>query len=63
LTDESLTWRLKQAAKAQDAATLSQHKDTTEYDVAENGARINREERDAFTSLLTQISPEKLIRK
>ena len=63
LTDESLTWRLKQAAKAQDAATLSQHKDTTEYHVAENGARINREERDAFTSLMTQISPEKLIRK
>ena len=59
LSDESLTWRLKEAAEIQDAATLSHHKDDTEYDVAENGARINRVERDAFTELMTQISPRK----
>jgi DNA primase len=63
LTDESLTWRLKQAAYAQDEATLSPHEDATEYHVAENGARINREEREAFTSLMTQISPKKSNRK
>ena len=56
LSDETLTWRLKEAASAQEAATLSVHKDTAEYDLAENGARINRDERRAFEALMTQIT-------
>ena len=59
LSDETLTWRLKEAASAQESATLSVHKDTTEYDLAENGARINRDERRAFEALMTQITPAK----
>ncbi|MDB3911108.1 DNA primase [Paracoccaceae bacterium] len=56
LSDETLTWRLKEAASAQESATLSVHKDTAEYDFAENGARINRDERRAFEALMTQIT-------
>ena len=56
LSDETLTWRLKEAASAQESATLSVHKDTVEYDLAENGARINRDERRAFEALMTQIT-------
>ena len=56
LSDETLTWRLKEAASAQESATLSVHKDTAEYDRAENGARINRDERRAFEALMTQIT-------
>lgn len=56
LSDETLTWRLKEAASAQESATLSVHKDTAEYDLAENGARINRDERRAFEALMTQIT-------
>ena len=59
LSDETLTWRLKEAASAQESATLSVHKDTAEYDLAENGARINRDERRAFEALMTQITPAK----
>lgn len=56
LSDETLTWRLKEAASAQESATLSVHKDTAEYDLAENGARINRDERRAFEALMIQIT-------
>ena len=59
LSDESLTWRLKEAATAQETATLSLHKDSTEYELAENGARINRDERRAFEALMIQITPVK----
>ena len=59
LSDETLTWRLKEAALAQRSATLSLQKDSTEYDLAENGARINRDERRAFEALMTQITPAK----
>ena len=54
--DEAVTWRLSQAAEARNRAMRSQQEDRAEYDVGDNGARINREERDALDALLDQIS-------
>ncbi|KNG92646.1 DNA primase [Pseudaestuariivita atlantica] len=57
--DETLTWRLAQAAEARDRAMRSQQTDTTEYDTGDNGARINRDERAALDALMEKISFEK----
>jgi DNA primase len=57
--DEAVTWRLGQAAEARNRATRSLQEDRTEYDLGENGARINREERSAFDALLGQIDYSK----
>ena len=54
--DEAVTWRLGQAAEARNRADRSQHKDTAEYDLADNGARINRGEREEFDALLDRIT-------
>ena len=59
LADETLTWRLGQAAEARNRAEHGGQEDKTEYDTAENGARINRHERDAFAALLNQIGHAK----
>ena len=59
LPDEALTWRLSQAAEAKNRAMRSQFEDTAEYETGENGARINREEREAFDSLLDRITYSK----
>ncbi|MBT9383054.1 DNA primase [Pseudooceanicola sp. CBS1P-1] len=53
--DEAMTWRLGQAAQAQSAATRSQQEDRAEYDLGENGARINRDERSALDALMQSI--------
>ncbi|WP_109468139.1 DNA primase [Albibacillus kandeliae] len=58
-SDEALTWRLGQAAEARNRAMRSQQEDRAEYDTGENGARINRDERNAFASLLEQIGYSK----
>ncbi|MGR3760170.1 DNA primase [Roseobacteraceae bacterium NS-SX3] len=55
LADEALTWRLRQAAEARNKAVRSENEDKATYDVGENGARLNREERDAFGALLQRI--------
>lgn len=55
LADEALTWRLKQAAEAKNRAVRSENDDQATYDVSDNGARLNREERDAFGALLDRI--------
>ncbi|MFW8594843.1 DNA primase [Cribrihabitans neustonicus] len=55
LADEALTWRLGQAAEARNRAVRSENEDKAQYDVGENGARLNREERDAFGALLDRI--------
>ncbi len=55
LADEALTWRLKQAAEARNRAVRSENEDRAQYDVGENGARLDREERDAFGALLDRI--------
>lgn len=55
LADEALTWRLKQAAEARNRAVRSENEDKANFDVGENGARLDREERDAFGALLDRI--------
>ncbi len=54
--DEAVTWRLSQAAEARNRAVRSLHEDKAEYDVGDNGARINREERSAFDALMEKIT-------
>ncbi len=55
LADEALTWRLRQAAEAKNKAVRSENEDKATYDVGKNGARLNRDERDAFGALLDRI--------
>ncbi|MBK0328338.1 DNA primase [Rhodobacteraceae bacterium F11138] len=55
VADEALTWRLSQAAQARNRAIRSEHEDKAEYDTGENGARINRDERQRFDALLDKI--------
>ncbi len=54
--DEAVTWRLGQAAEARNRALRSENEDKAHYDLGDNGARINREERDALDALLERIS-------
>jgi DNA primase len=54
--DEAMTWRLGQAAEARNRAVRSEHEDRAEYDLADNGARINRGEREQFGALLDKIT-------
>ncbi|MCQ0092086.1 DNA primase [Roseovarius sp. M141] len=56
VADEAMTWRLGQAAEARNRAVRSEHEDRAEYDLADNGARINRGEREQFDALLDKIS-------
>ncbi|WP_375692143.1 DNA primase [Pseudooceanicola sp. LIPI14-2-Ac024] len=53
--DEAVTWRLSQAAEARNSAGRGFGEDRAEYDTGDNGARINRAEREAFDSLLEAI--------
>ncbi len=57
--DETLTWRLSQAAEAQQIAQKAQSEDKAEYDLGPNGAAINREERSAFAALMETIRFDK----
>ncbi|HEY9038779.1 MAG TPA: DNA primase [Roseovarius sp.] len=56
VADEAMTWRLGQAAEARNRAVRSEHEDRAEYDLADNGARINRGEREQFDALLDKIT-------
>ncbi len=56
MVDEGITWRLGQAAEARNKAARSETEDKASYDTADNGASLNREERDAFENLLGKIS-------
>jgi DNA primase len=55
LADEGLTWRLRQAAEAAHRAGRGLGEDRADYDVAENGARLDRAERAAFGELLARL--------
>ncbi len=59
VADEALTWRLSQAAEARNRAVRSEHEDKAEYDTGDNGARINRDERERFQALLDKIGHAK----
>lgn len=56
LADEAVTWRLSQAAEARNNALRSAQKDKANYDLAPNGARIDRDERSAFDALMDRIT-------
>jgi DNA primase len=59
VADETVTWRLGQAAEAMSRAQRSSQEDRSQYDVGPNGARINRDERSALDALLKQITGTK----
>ncbi|MEO0634033.1 MAG: DNA primase [Pseudomonadota bacterium] len=54
--DEGVTWRLSEAAAAASRALRAGQEDNTEYDRGDNGALVNRSERDAFADLMNRIS-------
>ncbi|WP_417249932.1 DNA primase [Celeribacter sp.] len=54
--DENVTWRLYQAAEARNRATKAEAEDRTEFDIADNGAELKRDERDAFRELLERLT-------
>lgn len=54
--DDTLTRRLHQAAETKNRALRSEQEDRAHYDVGDNGARINRDERDAFDAILDKIN-------
>ena len=56
VADEGVTWRLGQAALALDRAGRGNNEDKAEYDTGPNGAKMKRDERDAFKRLLDQIN-------
>tara|TARA_R110002049_G_scaffold140930_8_gene302386 strand:+ start:4567 stop:6561 length:1995 start_codon:yes stop_codon:yes gene_type:complete len=57
--DEGVTWRLTEAARAADRASRTGQEDKAEYEVGDNGARMNRTERSALDTLLGTIKYEK----
>ena len=59
VADESLTYRLQQAAEAMNSAGKIDEDDSAEYIKGQNGALMNKEERSAFDDLLKQIKQNK----
>ncbi len=59
LADESLTYRVGQAAEERNRASRSQNEDRAIFDIADNGARINRDEKDAFKAIMSGIKFER----
>ena len=59
LADEALTFRLAQAAEERNRASRSQNEDKAIFDIADNGARINRDEKDAFQAIMSGIKFER----
>lgn len=59
VADEAVTWRLGQAVEARNRATHGSQDDRTEYETGPNGARINRDERNALDALLDRITYDK----
>ncbi|WP_341366556.1 DNA primase [Yoonia sp. BS5-3] len=55
VVDEGLTWRLAQASAALDKAGRGDNEDRAEYVIGENGARMKKDEQNAFDQLLDQI--------
>ncbi len=56
IADEAVTWRLQQAAETRNRALRSEQEDNSRYDIGKNGARINRDEREALDRVLGNIS-------
>ncbi len=59
VADEGVTWRLSEAARAADLASRSGQEDKAEYHVGDNGARVSKDERSAWDTLLGTIKFDK----
>ncbi|MBY5973293.1 DNA primase [Ferrimonas balearica] len=59
MEDEAVTWRLGDAARTSHSALRGLQEDTAEYDVGDNGAPINRDERSALDALMQTIRFDK----
>ncbi len=59
VADESLTYRLQQAAEAMNSAGKVDQDDSANYIKGNNGALMNKEEREAFDDLLKAIGQTK----
>ncbi|MBR9762186.1 MAG: DNA primase [Rhodobacteraceae bacterium] len=57
--DEAITWRLGDAARSSQDALRGLQEDSAEYDIGENGAPINRDERSALDALMQTIRFDK----
>lgn len=55
LVDEGLTWRLSQAAEARNRAVRSETEDKTEYELADNGVSLSRDEKNRASKLFDEI--------
>ena len=55
VADETVTYRLSEAARINQNANRSFQEDQVDYQVGANGAPVNRAEKDAFDSLLENI--------
>ena len=53
--DERLTWRLRQLADQRSRMGRSGDEDKADFDIGPNGARMDRDERNAFDELLGKI--------
>ena len=56
IPDEGLTWRLGQAAEARNRAERCESEDTVAYEFGDNGAAMDRAERERLNSLLDGIT-------
>ncbi len=54
--DETVTWRLAQAAEARNQAVRSRQEDSKDYVRADNGAAIDKEERAKLDALMKRIT-------
>ncbi len=57
--DEAVTWRLGQAAEARNSAQRSQQEEGGEFELGDNGAPIDKDERKALDALIQNISMTK----
>ncbi|KUF09261.1 DNA primase [Pseudoponticoccus marisrubri] len=59
LSDETLTWRVAEAARERARAGRRKDEDDADYEIGPNGAQMDRQERSAFDSLLSGIRFDK----
>jgi DNA primase len=63
VADEGVTWRLARAAAAIDTSIRKETDDSVEFETAQNGVKISKDERSAFDNLLGGLSIDKAKRK
>ncbi len=54
--DDTSVWRITRAVEAKNTTLAPTSEDKAAYDMADNGARINRSEKDGWEKLLSEIS-------